>query len=73
MANLLGQSNADDHIAGLAAALEDPDVHVHWYGKSASRPGRKMGHINVAGKDFIERAIQARRRFYEAARPKGSP
>jgi 5-(carboxyamino)imidazole ribonucleotide synthase len=28
-------------------ALADPRVHLHLYGKSEPRPGRKMGHINV--------------------------
>lgn len=26
-----------------------PEVKVHWYGKSESRPGRKMGHLTVLG------------------------
>jgi len=24
-----------------------PNVNLHWYGKNDSRPGRKMGHLNV--------------------------
>ncbi|MBS1713300.1 MAG: ATP-grasp domain-containing protein [Armatimonadetes bacterium] len=65
MANLLGQPGAGDYRKGLAAALEgDPDVRVHWYGKAESRPGRKMGHLNVVGADAVARAIAARERFY---------
>lgn len=66
MANLLGQPGAKDWRRGLAAALEDPLVRVHWYGKSESRPGRKMGHLNALGEGCIERAKAARVRFYQA-------
>jgi 5-(carboxyamino)imidazole ribonucleotide synthase len=67
MANLLGQPGAGDYQKGLEAALQgDADVHVHWYGKVESRPGRKMGHINVTGEKCVERAKAARERFYGA-------
>ncbi|HVT11791.1 MAG TPA: ATP-grasp domain-containing protein [Fimbriimonadaceae bacterium] len=67
MANLLGQEGAGDFRAGLRAALEnDPGARVHWYGKAESRPGRKMGHLNVAGEDSVERAVRARALFYRA-------
>ena len=66
MANLLGQHGAGDHRAGLAPALSEPSIHLHWYGKVESRPGRKMGHINAVGKDCVKRAKSARERFYGA-------
>ena len=67
MANLLGQPGAGDFRPGLRAALEIPGVHVHWYGKVESRPGRKMGHLTaVGGADVIERAVRARDAFYGA-------
>lgn len=66
MANLLGQEDGGDFRRGIEAALEDPDVHVHWYGKAESRPGRKMGHLNVLGHDLVARAKAARARFYRA-------
>jgi len=68
MANLLGQEDARDWRDGLAAAMSDPDVRVHWYGKAESRPGRKMGHLNTTGADAVERAVTARERFYRAWR-----
>jgi 5-(carboxyamino)imidazole ribonucleotide synthase len=40
MRNLIGEE-ADDWQAILA----DPANHLHLYGKGASRPGRKMGHV----------------------------
>jgi 5-(carboxyamino)imidazole ribonucleotide synthase len=65
MANLLGQPGAGDYKNGLRAALkEEPQARVHWYGKSESRPGRKMGHLNVVGKDCLARAKNAREAFY---------
>ncbi len=39
MKNLLG-----DEAAGAQAALSDPNVKLHLYGKAEARPGRKMGH-----------------------------
>jgi len=67
MANLLGQPHAGDWQSGLRAAVElVPHAHVHWYGKADAKPGRKMGHINVAGEDAIEWAVLARNAFYAA-------
>jgi 5-(carboxyamino)imidazole ribonucleotide synthase len=46
MANLLGdiwEGGEPDWAAALALA----DVKLHLYGKSAPRPGRKMGHLTV--------------------------
>lgn len=65
MANLLGLPKSGNHVSAIAAALRVADVHFHWYGKAESRPGRKMGHINAVGTDSVERALNARRAFYE--------
>jgi 5-(carboxyamino)imidazole ribonucleotide synthase len=65
MANLLGQPDAKDYRNAVRAALGiEPEARVHWYGKAESRPGRKMGHLNVVGTDCIERARRARDAFY---------
>src|SRR6185436_909118 len=40
MANLVG-----DEADGWAEILADPAAHLHLYGKSEARPGRKMGHV----------------------------
>lgn len=67
MANLLGQESAIDLFNATREALATvPDAHVHWYGKSESRSGRKMGHINVVGPDCVEKAELARSAFYRA-------
>lgn len=65
MANLIGQSESDDFHLGLAAATRYPGVHVHWYGKAVSKPGRKMGHLNARGKNCVSTAIAARQVFYD--------
>ena len=44
-------------------ALADPHVHLHLYGKTEPRPGRKMGHINVLAPtpdEALQRALAAR-------------
>lgn len=43
MANILGM---DDKLPDLNAPLTG---RLHWYGKSQSRPGRKLGHVNYVG------------------------
>lgn len=40
MENLIG-----DEIDRWPALVAEPGVHVHIYGKGATRPGRKMGHV----------------------------
>jgi 5-(carboxyamino)imidazole ribonucleotide synthase len=53
MVNILGERAAplDPTPRGLPAALAVPGAHVHLYGKRASRPGRKMGHVTALGVD----------------------
>ena len=60
MVNILGgpaEGSIDERFA--AAMAEHPAAKIHSYGK-ASRPGRKVGHVNVAGEDLDEVAYQAR-------------
>jgi 5-(carboxyamino)imidazole ribonucleotide synthase len=62
MVNILGEGTAP--APDLAAALAVPGVRVHWYGKPAARPGRKLGHINGIGTDpdtVLSRTLEARR------------
>lgn len=67
MANLIGQPRVGDWRRGLVAAIrEDPGIHVHWYGKDAPKPNRKMGHINAGGVDCKARVVAARDAFYAA-------
>jgi 5-(carboxyamino)imidazole ribonucleotide synthase len=63
MANVLGGDDADVYGRYLHVMAADPTVKVHMYGK-AVRPGRKIGHVTVAGdarSDPDELADHARR------------
>lgn len=51
MINLLGVHERKTRVDGAAAALGTADGHLHIYGKLDSRPGRKMGHFTLLGKD----------------------
>lgn len=65
MANLLGDL-WKDHVPFWAAALLDPGVKLHLYGKQEARMGRKMGHLNVLGEsvaDAVARVKAARARL----------
>jgi 5-(carboxyamino)imidazole ribonucleotide synthase len=60
MVNLLGYEKADSNYQekrDKLAAL--PNTYVHWYGKTESRPGRKMGHVNVLLNNNSETHIQS--------------
>ncbi|HEY7292378.1 MAG TPA: 5-(carboxyamino)imidazole ribonucleotide synthase [Vicinamibacterales bacterium] len=46
MVNLLGDLWSDG-APNWPAALAFPDVKLHLYGKTAARPGRKMGHLTA--------------------------
>ena len=65
MANLLGDlwDAAPDGEPRWSAALSEPGIRLHLYGKAEPRPGRKMGHLVARGasrEDAIERAKRAR-------------
>jgi len=48
MVNLLGYENSQSDYQNQRQQLaEIPDSHLHWYGKTESRHGRKLGHITV--------------------------
>ncbi|MDP9956287.1 5-(carboxyamino)imidazole ribonucleotide synthase [Epilithonimonas hungarica] len=49
MLNLVGEENYSGKVKyqGLEEVLKLPKTYVHLYGKTETKPGRKMGHINV--------------------------
>ncbi|GAB3604062.1 5-(carboxyamino)imidazole ribonucleotide synthase [Microbacterium aureliae] len=60
MVNILGGPQSGGLDERFAAAMaEHPVAKIHTYGK-APRPGRKVGHVNVAGDDLDEVVYQAR-------------
>lgn len=69
MANLLGDLWSYDESGALvsapnwAAALALPGVHLHLYGKSEPKPGRKMGHLTALASspdEALARVLAAR-------------
>lgn len=48
MVNLLGYEHSQSEYLEKRQQLSQiPNAHVHWYGKTESRPGRKLGHVTV--------------------------
>jgi 5-(carboxyamino)imidazole ribonucleotide synthase len=48
MVNLLGYESATtDYGQQRQRLAEIPNATVYWYGKSAAKPGRKLGHVTV--------------------------
>ena len=62
MLNLVGEENHTGKVKyeGLENVLKLPNAYVHLYGKTETKPGRKMGHINVLAnsrEDLLEQLI----------------
>jgi 5-(carboxyamino)imidazole ribonucleotide synthase len=55
-ANLVGEPGfvGSPVIEGLDELSQIPDAHIHLYGKDECRPGRKMGHLTLIGKNHNE-------------------
>lgn len=67
MAQLLGDLWRDGE-PNWAAALAEPGVALHLYGKAEARAGRKMGHLTALGataEDAVARVLRARERLRE--------
>ncbi|NET88478.1 MAG: 5-(carboxyamino)imidazole ribonucleotide synthase [Kamptonema sp. SIO1D9] len=48
MVNLLGYEHSEEDYSEKRQKLAQiPQTKVHWYGKTESRPGRKMGHVTI--------------------------
>ncbi|MSU63421.1 MAG: 5-(carboxyamino)imidazole ribonucleotide synthase [Pedosphaera sp.] len=65
MANLLGHLWLGGE-PNWSAALEDPSVKLHLYGKREARIGRKMGHLTATGLttgEAVQRVVRARERL----------
>lgn len=65
MVNLLGEEGygGEPVIEGIHDALEIPELSFHFYGKTFTKPYRKMGHITVLDDDIdkaFEKAMKAK-------------
>ncbi|MBD1821713.1 5-(carboxyamino)imidazole ribonucleotide synthase [Cyanobacteria bacterium FACHB-DQ100] len=64
MVNLLGFERAEsDYLDKRAAIAQLPNSFIHWYGKSESRPGRKLGHVTV----LLNSAVNLRKSALDVA------
>lgn len=64
MINILGERKGPADVKGADQVFKMKDVHIHIYGKTETKPERKMGHITATGKTMKEaynKAIKARR------------
>ncbi len=63
MVNLLGEPNMSGSVIyeGIEELLATPGAYLHLYGKSSTKPFRKMGHFTVLNPQLNEAKIAARR------------
>ncbi len=63
MLNLLGEEGHEGSVCykGLSEAMSIEGVKVHLYGKSTTRPARKMGHVTVLGSSLAEAMQKAQK------------
>ncbi len=69
MINLLGEEGYEGPVfyAGLESALSNPGVYPHLYGKSTTKPFRKMGHITIAG-ESLEEVLDTAKKIQQTVR-----
>ena len=74
MANLLGDVWFDaGGTPAWSAALTDPEVRLHLYGKAEPRRARKMGHLTVPAPTVTEAIQRARHARQLLSLPGGTP
>ncbi len=56
MINIIGEEGSRGKVRyeGLEEVLKIENAFVHLYGKKETRPGRKMGHVTVMGKEKLD-------------------
>jgi len=60
MVNLLGyEYSQDDYLDKRQKLANLPHTFLHWYGKTESRPGRKLGHVTVLCNSQHHREMQS--------------
>lgn len=65
MLNLVGAEGFSGKVIyeGMEDALKLPETYIHLYGKTETKPGRKMGHINVLAdsrEELMEKLIKVK-------------
>jgi 5-(carboxyamino)imidazole ribonucleotide synthase len=61
--NIVGEDgyNGPAYYEGMDDVLKMEHAFVHIYGKTLTKPGRKMGHVTIIGKDLSELTYKANR------------
>lgn len=65
MLNLVGAEGFSGKVIyeGMEEVLKLPETYIHLYGKTETKPGRKMGHINVLAdsrEELMEKLIEVK-------------
>jgi 5-(carboxyamino)imidazole ribonucleotide synthase len=65
MLNLVGAEGFSGKVIyeGMDDVLKMPKTYVHLYGKTETKPGRKMGHINVLAdskEELMEKLVKVK-------------
>jgi 5-(carboxyamino)imidazole ribonucleotide synthase len=73
MINLLGEEGyeGEPFIDGIHEALEIPELSFHFYGKTFTKPFRKMGHVTILDDD-IDKALEKAMKAKDILKIKGS-
>ena len=55
MVNVLGAEGYSGQVKylGMEDVLREEGAYIHLYGKTTTKPFRKMGHITIIGKDIL--------------------
>ena len=61
MVNILGDAWDGDTPPNWSLVLNQSNAYLHLYGKNKARPGRKMGHFCLLGKDNVQLLKQSDR------------
>lgn len=62
LVNLIGDKNQSGPVkyTGIEEVLSMENVYVHLYGKAQTKPGRKMGHITLLGRDRLDLTMKSK-------------
>ena len=65
MLNLVGAEGFSGKVIyeGMEEVLKLPETYIHLYGKTETKPGRKMGHINVLAdsrEELMEKLVEVK-------------
>lgn len=61
MLNLIGEEGFSGPVfySGLTEVMQIENVYIHLYGKTETKPGRKMGHVTILGNELNELTTKA--------------